>query len=212
MSVRRIQGQFSFVRPEEALSIPNSAGVYGFLYNPYQKTKLGIYSGSEESKSKVDEAKRALVRKLSCYNALKRSRTLKSDLVVCGPEGNAEEAFGGELPTSEDNFSPEDVYSLTTNEFISYLEMGNQSMMLSQALYCGMTINQGLYHRYHQHANTYRAEKPGTFGGRLAKYHINWEDVIFIYSPVLAPSDKSDSIKLLEKHMINMFNPILSIR
>ncbi|SHK65298.1 hypothetical protein SAMN05216369_2655 [Marinobacter antarcticus] len=198
---------------EDDEQISNSAGVYGFLFNPFQKSKLGLYSGVPISEQRASEAKRALIKKLNNYNSLKSSKTIEANLKLLSPAGANEGTFIGKAAIFTDTFfQPAEIEALTISEFMAYLEMASHATLLSQAIYCGMTIKQGLRDRYSQHKSNYESDKPGTFGGRLSNFSISWNDLIFVYTPIGVPSADSKSIKLLERQIITMFNPLLSIR
>lgn len=196
----------------DELSIPEVAGVYAYMYNPFQRSRLGIYLDKKPSAKEVLEAKHALRRKLVKYSEVKSSVSLMGELRETRPYGISGHIYEGQLKSRRPISDWTDIEKLSENEFIAYISMAENAYAMFQPLYCGMTVEQGLRSRYIQHKLDNSRSKSGTFGGRLAELEIDWLDVQYICVPISISGDYRLSIELLEKHLINLFEPILSRR
>ncbi len=199
-------------RSEDHEHIPDSAGVYAFFYNPFQRGKLGLYLDKTPSSLDIKVAKKTLRMKLEKYAELKSALSLTGSIKEVG-------AFGGSYKQYAGRFSAENLWlpgleidSLDSGEFLAYLSMAERAFAMFQPLYCGMTVDQGLRTRWKQHQRDFNSEDTSSFGGRLRELNFAWTDLVFVCVPIAMPGENSDSIKKFERHLMYLCEPTLSIR
>ncbi|MDD0841182.1 hypothetical protein [Pseudomonas sp. Gutcm_11s] len=201
-----------FFKPEEEDRIPNRAGVYAFLYNPFERSRLGLYVGDSYSEGRLLEARIALKAKLSRLDKLRSDLILSGDISVKGTYSGDVKVFSGSIPRSQSLELWSDIDSIEDNEFIEYLEMAEKTCLILPPLYCGMTVRQGLKERYLQHKQNYHSAREGTFGGRLSASNLSWADIRLLCIPITTPSETESSVRMLERHLIYLLGPILSVK
>ena len=206
-----IESAMSF-RPEDQLRIPTRAGVYAFCFNPFRKSNLGLFEGEVHADAEIVEAKLGLKRKLQKFETLKSKFSLTGRLDFSNPYDRLQHTFQGTLIGKAVGAPSVDLAMLSNEEFLLYLELAAVASPLSQPIYCGMTVEQDLRARYTQHLKNYELARQRTFGGRLAESGIAWPDLTFVCSPATFSSNSEASIKMLERHMMFLFNPIMSVR
>jgi hypothetical protein len=199
-------------RHEECEGIPDSAGVYAYFYNPFQRNKLGLFLDKVPTDGDIQRAKRALTLKLERYAALKRALTLSGSFREIGMHGAWYKSFSGSLVAINDWVPELEIESLAKDEFLAYVSMADRASTMFHPLYCGMTINQGLKSRWGQHKQDFETERVGTFGGRLREVNLDWTDLIFGCVPMTLPGENRESIRKLERHLMFLCEPTLSIR
>jgi len=179
-------------KPEEEDKIPNRAGVYAFLCNPFERSRLGLFRGDEQNQLKIQNARAALKIKLSRLDGLKKNIELQGGFVMKGGYSGGASSFSGILPRVFSPGSWADVDAMSDKEFVEYLEMAEKVFLILPALYCGMTVCQGLRSRFLQHKRNYMQEEVGSFGGRLAYSDISWSDIRFLCVPITSPSENEN--------------------
>ncbi len=207
----KMQSTASVFKPEEEDRIPNRAGVYAFLYNPFDRSRMGLYRGKHEP-AQIAAAKIALKIKLQRLKELQDDLTLSAEFTVRRNYNNSVDRFACDIPRSKDHELWGDIHDLDDKSFLEYLEMAEQAFLFLPPLYCGMTVKQGLHSRYLQHRQNYTGEKSGTLGGRLAQSLISWSDIRFMCVPISGHSEKEASVRVLERHLINLLGPVLSVK
>lgn len=199
-------------RPENQSKIPTRAGVYAFCLNLFQKSNLGLYESETPTTSKILEAKRALKRKLVLVEKLKSRSYLSGQLDSYTPYHRQQFHFSGKMMGGTVAEPSQDISDLGDREFLLYLELAEAASPLSQPIYCGMTVGQDLRTRYSQHFKNYEEARQNTFGGRLSESGLDWTDLLFVCSPATLSDNHEASIKMLERHMMFLFNPIMSVK
>lgn len=196
---------------DQSENIPSEPGVYSFLYNPYDPRALNIYVTEEPSENTVERAKESLSNKLQIYRTAQQTMRLQMECQVRSASDRVFGKFAGSLQTDSSAREPD--FDFGDNQtFIDFLNLANSLSLLMQPLYCGITEEQTLRERYKQHRGDFDSKTPGTFGGRLANYQFNWEDLLFLPVPSMGLARHNEAVRLLETQLITFSNAIFSNR
>jgi hypothetical protein len=196
--------------PENAHRIPETAGVYSFFFNPFRQSSLGIFRDSVPSSATISAAKKALSRRLQRFDQLKESVHVNIRGSVVNAGKLAQVRFSGAL--SCDTATNKAYLDVPEDCFVEFLQLAEASVSMHQPVYCGMTTEQGLRTRYHQHLDDYSSGNQATFGGRLASFSINWSDLVFQCVPVRASASVSPTVRMSEQLIIDYSLPLLNSR
>ncbi|MBL7252030.1 hypothetical protein [Alloalcanivorax marinus] len=191
--------------------IPESAGLYCFRLCLANPEVMGLIGPSHLRPADGQARLRArLLDRLNLADEVLSSRVL---------QGNLSEDKGTH-PATRFSVSAEQVQSLNLAAIREDLAaIGDPEALVhilervSLALppiYVGVTRDQTLRMRYEQHWHNYRSPVPGTFGARLRKLRLSWNDVTFhaIELPTALVSDRN--IKLCEDLLLSLSKPVLS--
>jgi len=201
----------NYYEPFKEEKIPHKQGIYAFYINAVTKQKLGLLGKGPFSEQQLETARKLLisklqkVMKLSMLNKLQGKITEEKKVLP----GISLALYGFEI---EDQSLIDYVVKCDSSVLVSMIEMLDHTSLFNRPIYCGIAKEQTLKARYLQHRYNFEncvSEK--SFGGRFSKLGFDWDDLVFGCAPFSGASDQFEVLNHVEKYLMQLSKPYLSI-
>jgi len=198
--------------PTSERKIPNQQGIYAFFINSITLEKIGLLGKGPFSEELLLNAKRNLKIKARNMAELTKLNKLEGQLIENNKENTSVKIDLTGFETSTNSLS--DLISDCKLESIySLVELISSTSLFNRPIYVGITKKQTLQRRYSQHKNDFmnKTDKE-SFGKRLRDLNFDWDDILFSCTPFPHSSSQIEVLNDLEKYMMFMSKPFLSIK
>jgi hypothetical protein len=198
--------------PTSERKIPSQQGIYAFFINSITLEKIGLLGKGPFSEEVLLNAKNNLILKAGNMAELTKLNKLEGQLI----ESNKENT-GIKLDLTGFEATTNSLLELITNckleSLYSLVELISSTSLFNRPIYVGITKKQTLQRRYSQHKNDFMNNNDKeSFGRRLRVLNFDWDDILFSCTPFPHSSSQIDVLNELEKYMMFMSKPFLSIK
>ena len=199
-------------RPTNERKIPTKQGIYSFFINSITLEKVGLLGSGPFSDAQLITAKNNLLLKAEKMAELTKLNTLKGKLIEVNKENT-----GVKLDILGYEDLPKGLLGLISgcklNHVYSLVELISATGLYNRPIYVGITKKQTLQGRYYQHKSDFMSmTNKESFGKRVRTLGFDWDDIIFSCTPFLHSSSQISVLNELEKYMMFMSKPFLSIK
>jgi len=194
-----------------ASEIPESPGIYAFNISIVGPYRFGLRSGQAVSAEDRARIASALALRLSKIRRLFRAVGLTGQLVESNKSGLLRRVFDVAADESTEDVNHHEFEALSTDALNKILAVGSKATLMLPPIYVGMTLDQTLRQRYHQHRMSFSGAD-NLFGPRLRALGFIWDDLVYSYLPLAADESESLPLRFIERQIHAINPPPLSNR
>ncbi len=198
--------------PTNERKIPNQQGIYAFFINSITLEKIGLLGDGPYSSETLLTAKKNLLFRAKKESLLTQLNDFQGQLIEKSKQNtgiklelNGYEDTSDRLLNLINDCKLESIHAL--------VDLISSTTLFHRPIYVGITKKQTLKMRYHQHKSDFmNTSGEDSFGKRLKKLEFDWDDIIFSCTSFPHSYSQIEALNELEKYMMFMSKPFLSIK
>ena len=196
----------------EADFIPKKQGLYAFFLDLISPAKIGLAGRGPFSEDTLCRARASLLARVERHFNVLSAIPLEG-LIRDGLRQQHLQATYLITATRHNQYDfRSDICGLPLEQIRPYSELLRSTVAYAQPIYVGLTFDQTLHVRYRQHMADHDAgASKNTFGGRLKRLGIAWDDVTFTCLPTESESLTRQLLATAERYLHATAMPLLSV-
>jgi hypothetical protein len=204
--------QLTVYKNSEERLIPKGQGIYAFFLDLMSPAKIGLVGQSGFTEAQLTTARDSLHRRVEKALRIYRSSQLEGEIRELKKGTHFAKFFRMQAEEMAPLRVLEDLAGMRPQQLMSYLMVARFTTLFAPPIYVGITREQTLQERYRQHKYNFDSqEQKGSFGARLRESGFDWDDIVFACIEFSQGEDDSTVLRILERHLQAISNPMLSL-